>query len=223
MKNLISLSIVILLASCSSSSSSENDTKQIPQFILEEKTGFKWGTHLTDIFSEMNIKKDINVSKKDNQTISGWQMGAAIASDFISAFSGSEDVGEATSKLENNVYQDGPMVICSPANFMNIQFDHVYYRSYSCKGEKPMFQEGTLDLIEYYKKYEEDKTEVSDKDFSNLKKYFSKATKSLKDSKGTTYYATQNEAIYLYKTIEQEGLIFKDDCPVIEVVIRPLY
>lgn len=219
MKKLFKLSIFILLASCSSSG---NDTKQVQQFILEKETGFKWGTRLTDIFSEMNIKKDINVSKKDNQAISGWQKGAAIASDFVSAFSGSEDVGEATAALENNVYQDGPIVICSPTYFINIKFDNVYYRSYSCKGEKPMFQEGTLDLIEYYKKYEEDMTEISEKDFSNLKNYFSKVAKSLKDKNGNIYYTTQNEAIYLYKTIEQEGLIFKDDCPVIEVVIRPL-
>lgn len=220
MRKLFNLSIVILLLSCSSSG---DNTKQVQKFILEKETGFKWGTPLPDIFSEMNIKKDINVSKKDNQAISGWQMGAAIASDFISAFSGSEEVGEATAALENNVYQDGPIVICSPIHFIDIKFDNVYYRSYSCKGEKPMFQESTLDLIEYYKKYEEDMAEVSEKDFLNLKNYFSNVAQSLKDKNGNIYYTTQNEAIYLYKTIEQEGLIFKDDCPVIEVVIKPLH
>lgn len=61
MKNLFTLSIAILLASCSSS---EDNTKQVQKFILEKETGFKWGTLLTCIFSEMNIKKDISVSKR---------------------------------------------------------------------------------------------------------------------------------------------------------------
>lgn len=165
----------------------------------------------------------MDVIKIDNQAISGWQMGAAIVSDAVSAFSGSDEVGEATEKLENNVYQDGPQVKCIPIKFMDITFDYVSYRRYSCKGEEPIFQQGTLDLIEYRKKYTEDETETFNNDFSSLEKFFSEAAKTSKGRNGSTYYKTPTEAIYLYKRIEQEGLIFKDDCPVIEVVIKPLH
>lgn len=220
MKNLFIILISLFFAtSCTSTKSEKQEEKNV--FILKKETGFDWGTPLTTIFSEMSTNKETKVTKKDNQQINGWQEAAAIAADAISVFSGDEEVGEAYDNLENNVYREGPIVICNPVIFLGIAFEHAYYRCYTCKGEEPMFNQGTLDMIEYYKKYKEEEKDIADNDYKKIKDYFSKVGTKAESTNGSNCYITDTEEISIYYKIEKDGLIFIDENPVLEIVIRP--
>ncbi|MCQ2974637.1 MAG: YARHG domain-containing protein [Bacteroidales bacterium] len=217
------LLILVTFIAFNSCYNSNNNNKQEESyyFNINNEIGYNWNNSMIEVHNKNFNNKTYSIFKEvDNNKASGLDYFIAGAADLVSSYLSGEATTETIENLDSQEWTNGPTIICGPVYYQHETFDIVSFRSKSCFcGEKPQMQYATLGYVEYSKKYEdEDDLETATEFYNSLLNHFNASNmKIIEKSENYCKYSDGETEIGVYLSFVEEGIIFKDKLPVINV------